>query len=81
MPITGNDGVAAEAVVNAERPVALSALRNLQRLIARLNRPTDLPGTLQSVGDGVVEGLGFGVAVVNLVRSDGRLEVCGGGRQ
>lgn len=61
--------------MSAEQPVGLAALRDLQRLIARLNRTTDLPQTLQSVVDGVVEGLGFGAAVVNLVRNDGRLEV------
>jgi diguanylate cyclase (GGDEF)-like protein/PAS domain S-box-containing protein len=45
----------------------LPALRDLQRLILRLNAGPDLATTLQAVADGVVEGLGFGVAVVNLV--------------
>ncbi len=47
--------------------VSLSALRNLQQLILRLNTGRDLHATLQAVVDGVVEGLGFQVAVVNLV--------------
>ncbi len=58
-----------------EQPVGLAALRSLQLLITRLNNSNDLPPTLQNVVDGVVAGLGFGVAVVNLVRPDGNLEV------
>lgn len=61
--------------MSGEQPVGLAALRDLQVLIARLNESNDLPQTLQSVVDGVVDGLGFGVAVVNLVRDDARLEV------
>jgi diguanylate cyclase (GGDEF)-like protein/PAS domain S-box-containing protein len=47
--------------------LSLHALRDLQRLILRVNGGRDLATTLQAVADGVVEGLGFGVAVVNLV--------------
>jgi diguanylate cyclase (GGDEF)-like protein/PAS domain S-box-containing protein len=47
--------------------LSLHAMRNLQRLILRVNGGIDLATTLQAVADGVVEGLGFGVAVVNLV--------------
>jgi diguanylate cyclase (GGDEF)-like protein/PAS domain S-box-containing protein len=47
--------------------ISLLALRDLQRLILRLTTGPDLHTTLQAVVDGVVEGLGFGVAVVNLV--------------
>jgi diguanylate cyclase (GGDEF)-like protein/PAS domain S-box-containing protein len=47
--------------------LSLPALRDLQRLILRVNGGIDLATTLQAVADGVVEGLGFGVAVVNLV--------------
>lgn len=47
--------------------LTLPALRDLQRLILRVNGGRDLATTLQAVVDGVVEGLGFGVAVVNLV--------------
>jgi diguanylate cyclase (GGDEF)-like protein/PAS domain S-box-containing protein len=53
----------------------LPALRRLHTLIGRLNADRDLASTLQAVVDGVVEGLGFGVAVVNLVGDDGRVEV------
>jgi len=49
------------------RDLSLLALRDLQRLILRVNGSADLATTLQAVVDGVVEGLGFGVAVVNLV--------------
>jgi len=55
--------------------VSLDALRNVQRLISRLNTGADLAATLRAVVDGVVEGLGFGVAVVNLVHDDGSVEV------
>ena len=55
--------------------VSLDALRNVQRLIGRLNAGADLAATLRAVVDGVVEGLGFGVAVVNLVHDDGTVEV------
>ena len=51
--------------------VSLPAMRELQRLILRLNAGPDLATTLRAVVDGVVEGLGFGVAVVNLVHDDG----------
>jgi diguanylate cyclase (GGDEF)-like protein/PAS domain S-box-containing protein len=55
--------------------VNLDALRNLQRLIGRLNAGADLAATLRAVVDGVVEGLGFGVAVVSLVHDDRTVEV------
>jgi len=55
--------------------VSLPAMRELQRLILRLNAGPDLLSTLRAVVDGVVEGLGFGVAVVNLVQDDGSVEV------
>jgi len=53
----------------------LPALRRLHALIGRLNADRDLAATLQAVVDGVVEGLGFGVAVVNLVEDDDQVEV------
>lgn len=53
----------------------LEALRTLQRLIGRLNAGTDLATTLRAVVDGVVEGLGFGVAAVSLVHDDRTVEV------
>jgi diguanylate cyclase (GGDEF)-like protein/PAS domain S-box-containing protein len=55
--------------------VRMSALRRLYELIGRLNGGRSLPDVLQSVVDGVVEGLGFSVAVVNLVHADGTFEV------
>ncbi len=55
--------------------VSLPAMQELQRLILRLNAGPDLAATLRAVVDGVVEGLGFGVAVVNLVHPDGTAEV------
>lgn len=55
--------------------VSLEALRNVQRLIGRLNAGTGLAATLRAVVDGVVEGLGFGVAVVSLVHDDRTVEV------
>jgi diguanylate cyclase (GGDEF)-like protein/PAS domain S-box-containing protein len=55
--------------------VRMSALRRLYELIGRLNGGRSLPDVLQSVVDGVVEALGFSVAVVNLVHADGSFEV------
>ncbi len=55
--------------------VNLAALRNVQRLIVRLNAEANLAATLRAVVDGVVEGLGFGVAVVSLVHDDRTVEV------
>jgi diguanylate cyclase (GGDEF)-like protein/PAS domain S-box-containing protein len=58
-----------------ETHVRLATLRLLNRVVADLNATRDLKDTLQAVVDGVVSGLGFGVAAVNLVRSDADLEV------
>jgi hypothetical protein len=55
--------------------VRLSALRRLYRLIGRVNGARQLPEVLQSVVDGVVQGLGFGVAAVNLAHEDASFEV------
>lgn len=55
--------------------VRLSALRRLYQLIGRVNGARRLPDVLQSVVDGAVEGLGFGVAVVNLAHEDASFEV------
>jgi diguanylate cyclase (GGDEF)-like protein/PAS domain S-box-containing protein len=54
--------------------VSIAALRDVQRLIVRLNAGTDLSATLRAVVDGVVEGLGFEVAVVSLVHDDRTVE-------
>lgn len=58
-----------------ETHVRLATLRLLYRVVADLNATRDLRDTLQAVADGVVSGLGFGAAAVNLVRDDGDLEV------
>lgn len=58
-----------------ETHVRLATLRLLYRVVADLNATRDLRDTLQAVADGVVSGLGFGAAAVNLVRPDGDLEV------
>src|SRR4051812_33348635 len=63
------------AEISGDLAVRMSALRRLYDLIGRLNGGRSLPDVLQSVVDGVVEGLGFGVAVVNLVHADGSFEV------
>ncbi|WP_436776871.1 diguanylate cyclase domain-containing protein [Yinghuangia sp. YIM S09857] len=58
-----------------ETHVRLATLRLLYRVVADLNATRDLRDTLQAVADGVVSGLGFGAAAVNVVRPDGDLEV------
>ncbi len=50
------------------------ALARLHALVRGINADLDLPRTLQAVCEGVVVGLGFEVAVVNLVQ-DGAVEV------
>ncbi|MCW2777368.1 MAG: diguanylate cyclase [Frankiales bacterium] len=52
-----------------------ASLARLQRLVREVNRDLDLDRTLQSVCQGLVEGLGFDVAGVNLVMPDGDLEM------
>jgi diguanylate cyclase (GGDEF)-like protein/PAS domain S-box-containing protein len=58
----------------SDSAVQLSALRGLYVLIGQLNAGRSLAQTLQSVVDGVVDGLGFGVAAVNYVHADGTFE-------
>ena len=60
---------------SGELAVRMSGLRRLYELIGRINGGRSVSAVLQSVVDGVVEGLGFGVAVVNLVHADGSFEV------
>lgn len=55
--------------------LGLPAIRDLQRLILGINSRPDLAATLQAVVDGVVEGLGFDVAVVNLVHDSDFVQV------
>jgi diguanylate cyclase (GGDEF)-like protein/PAS domain S-box-containing protein len=58
----------------SDSAVQLSALRGLYVLVGQLNAGRGLAQTLQSVVDGVVDGLGFGVAAVNYVHADGTFE-------
>ncbi len=59
-----------------ERPEpGVAALRRLHVLSQGVSGDLDLDRTLRSICRGVVDGLGFGVAVVNLVLPDGDLEV------
>lgn len=60
----------------AERADSLIAsLRRLHGLVRSINADLDLDRTLENVCVGLVEGLGFGVAVINLVMPGGDLEV------
>jgi diguanylate cyclase (GGDEF)-like protein/PAS domain S-box-containing protein len=61
--------------VHNEPVVRLSALRRLYEVSARMGAGRSLAETLQAVVDGVVDGLGFGIAVLNLRRADGTFEV------
>jgi diguanylate cyclase (GGDEF)-like protein/PAS domain S-box-containing protein len=47
----------------------------LMSVVSRMNGVRTLPETLQAVVEGVVSGIGFGTAVVNYVRPDGRIQV------
>ncbi|MCU1693518.1 MAG: diguanylate cyclase [Frankiales bacterium] len=59
------------------------SLRRLHRLVREVNGDLDLGRTLESVCQGIVDGLGFEVSVLNLVLPDGRLRVvaCAGDAQ
>ncbi|MFJ4192080.1 PAS domain S-box protein [Kitasatospora sp. NPDC089509] len=59
----------------SEPYVRLATLRTLQKVVADVNAARSLAGTLQAVVEGAVDGLGFGVAVVSLVRPAGDLVV------
>src|SRR3954454_18110416 len=75
--LVGVEASAAQGTEVAGRrsPLNLSALRDLQGLFRRVNAGTDEHTTLQAVVDGVVEGLGFEVAVVNLVHDPDFVQV------
>ncbi|MET7700502.1 GAF domain-containing protein, partial [Streptomyces sp. NPDC005485] len=63
-------------VVVAPAPhVDLTALDQLHQVMADMNTDRGLADTLQTVADGVVNGLGYELACVNLVRPDGDLVV------
>ncbi|AZM53980.1 sensor domain-containing diguanylate cyclase [Streptomyces sp. WAC 01529] len=59
----------------SEPYVRLATLRQLHQVVAELNTARSLADTLQTVADGVVNGLGYELACVNLVRPDGDLVV------
>ncbi|WP_432943980.1 diguanylate cyclase domain-containing protein [Kribbella sp. CA-253562] len=50
-------------------------MRRLYEVSARMGAGRSLAETLQAVVDGVVDGLGFGIAVLNLRQPDGKFEV------
>ncbi|MEU4192832.1 diguanylate cyclase [Kribbella sp. NPDC026611] len=58
-----------------EPTVRLTAVRRLYEVSARMGAGRSLAETLQAVVDGVVDGLGFGIAVLNLRLPDGKFEV------
>ncbi|MGW0826535.1 diguanylate cyclase CdgB [Streptomyces sp. NPDC002845] len=59
----------------SEPYVRLATLRQLHQVMADMNTARSLADTLQTVADGVVNGLGYELAAVNLVRPDGDLVV------
>ncbi|MFD5426810.1 diguanylate cyclase CdgB [Streptomyces sp. NPDC127084] len=59
----------------SEPYVRLATLRQLHQVVTDLNTARSLADTLQSVADGIVAGLGYELACVNLVRPDGDLVV------
>ncbi|QIP85862.1 diguanylate cyclase [Streptomyces sp. Tu 2975] len=59
----------------SEPYVRLATLRQLHQVVAELNTARSLADTLQTVADGIVAGLGYELACVNLVRPDGDLVV------
>ncbi|MCQ0023299.1 diguanylate cyclase CdgB [Streptomyces somaliensis DSM 40738] len=59
----------------SEPYVRLATLRQLHQAVANLNTARSLAETLQTVADGLLSGLGYELACVNLVRPDGDLVV------
>lgn len=59
----------------SEPYVRLATLRKLHHSMAELNTGRSLADTLQTVADGIVKGLDFELAAVNLVQPDGDLVV------
>ncbi|WP_240138210.1 diguanylate cyclase CdgB [Streptomyces sp. MUM 178J] len=59
----------------SEPYVRLATLRQLHQVVTDLNTARSLADTLQAVADGIVAGLGYELACVNLVRPDGDLVV------
>ncbi|GHI39477.1 hypothetical protein [Streptomyces violascens] len=52
----------------SEPYVRLATLRQLHQVVGELNTARSLADTLQTVADGVIAGLGYELACVNLVR-------------
>ncbi|MFJ5225479.1 diguanylate cyclase CdgB [Streptomyces sp. NPDC088400] len=59
----------------SEPYVRLATLRQLHEAVAELNTARSLADTLKTVADGVVSGLGYELACVNVVQADGDLVV------
>ncbi|MDT3395946.1 diguanylate cyclase CdgB [Streptomyces sp. B1866] len=59
----------------SEPYIRLATLRQLHEVVAHLNTARSLADALQTVADGVLAGLGYELAAVNLVRPDGDLVV------
>ncbi|MBT2505310.1 diguanylate cyclase [Streptomyces sp. ISL-98] len=59
----------------SEPYVRLATLRQLHQVVADLNTARSLADTLQAVADGIVAGLGYELACVNLVQPDGDLVI------
>jgi diguanylate cyclase (GGDEF)-like protein/PAS domain S-box-containing protein len=59
----------------SEPYVHLASLRQVHQAVAELNTARSLADTLQTVADGVVGGLGYELACVNIVQADGDLVV------
>ncbi|GGK14401.1 hypothetical protein GCM10011583_52950 [Streptomyces camponoticapitis] len=59
----------------SEPYVRLATLRQLHEVVGELNTARSLADTLQTVADGIVKGLGYELACVNLVQPDGDLVV------
>lgn len=60
---------------DTEPLVRLDSLRELHQVVAQLNTARSMADTLQTIADGAVAALGFELAAVNLVTSDGDLLV------
>lgn len=59
----------------SEPYVRLATMRQLHQAVADLNSARSLADTLQTVADGIVNGLGYELGCVNLVQPDGDLVV------
>ncbi|MGI5236807.1 diguanylate cyclase domain-containing protein [Dactylosporangium sp. CA-139066] len=57
-----------------DRDTAMAAIRSVYRITGRINTGTTLAETLQLIVDAVVDGTGFGVAVVNYLHPEGVYE-------